>query len=217
MNKLLSKIRRNKFDLDENEKKLAEIAIWMIENNPSLHIGGSLLLKMNGIDIKRKVHDIDLVSSDSNKDISEYECPENFEIYQDETVKHNVYSPYRFKSKSEEIFIDILFNENDGENDGKIFSDLSSLVDAKFLYLAKSLSSQQDKCIKDIFNILISPKAISLIEKSKYEEYIEELIEYIIKTEMWEEYALRTLFQRNLKLCKFNIFNYLLKKINNKF
>ena len=108
MNKLIKKIRNNSFDLDDYEKHIAEIAIWMAENNPSLYIGGSLLLKLKGIDIKRKIHDIDLVTSNEEFDIESCKHPEDFNIDDDMSqMTPGQYGSRRLKS-NDGIIIDII-------------------------------------------------------------------------------------------------------------
>ena len=107
MNKLIKKIRNNSFDLDDYEKHIAEIAIWMAENNPSLYIGGSLLLKLKGIDIKRKIHDIDLVTSNEEFDIASCKHPEDFNIDDMSKMTPGQYGSRRLKS-NDGIIIDII-------------------------------------------------------------------------------------------------------------
>lgn len=221
MNKLIKKIRNNSFDLDDYEKHIAEIAIWMAENNPSLYIGGSLLLKLKGIDIKRKIHDIDLVTSNEEFDIASCKHPEDFNIDDDMSkMTPGQYGSRRLKS-NDGIIIDIIYNEHVYGNCESMLSSVQELINAKFNYINKSAINQKDKCMKDIFNILISQNIHEVIPMSSYLKDIEELITISTNLDLYEEHIIRNLFYElndTRKCCQtmkwHSIIKYIMQKIN---
>jgi predicted metal-dependent phosphotriesterase family hydrolase len=122
-------------------EEILKLAKEVLELNKQydLAIGGSICLKMMGIDLGRNPLDIDIVSKESMLDLK-LVVPEGWYQYTGRTANRAV-----FKNDSNYIKIEFLYSPSGSTTiiDGIKCDNLNSIIDAKKLYISKGVNSSK--------------------------------------------------------------------------
>lgn len=104
-----------------------------------LAIGGSVCLKLMGIDLGREPQDIDIASKESILNLR-LSVPEGWYQYTGQTANRAI-----FKNDSSYIKIEFLYSPSEKTTiiDGIKCDNLSSIVDAKKLYASRGVNSSK--------------------------------------------------------------------------
>ena len=139
----------------KREELLIDIANKFIELNPNtIAIGGSLMLKLRGIDIGREIHDLDLIT---NEHVLTINIPKGIGLYNKDGKSPYVGGSIKCQCIDNDVTIDILpSNETIDIINGIPLGSIRGLIEAKIKYAQQD----NDDAIKHQNDLIILKKLI---------------------------------------------------------
>ena len=139
----------------KREELLIDIANKFIELNPNtIAIGGSLMLKLRGIDIGREIHDLDLIT---NEHVLTINIPEGIGLYNKDGKSPYAGGSMKCQCIDNDLTIDILSSlETIDIINGIPLGSIQALIEAKIKYAQQD----NDDAIKHQNDLIILKKLI---------------------------------------------------------
>ena len=128
-------------DLTERENQMLEVVQDFINRNRyhNVRIGGSLALKLQGVDLGREPHDIDLIA---NVRANELSAPDIWNCVSDKRLSQLESTPFKdiFYGFDIDVIESDYYGENTVEIDGFPVDSIENVLKAKVSYICNSMT-----------------------------------------------------------------------------